>query len=188
MEPVAEATNWFTSFVQSNMVYIEKLPAALVTFIIAYAVMRLAKRAIITATSLAKVDRTVQTMIESAISFVGWVLILAAVFNVMDLSQLSLALGGSIALIAMALTTGLNNVTQDLLSGIFLLGDKEFATGKWVMAGGVEGRIEELTIRKTRIRDAQGNLHTIPNRNVDGGTYVILAIDAGKEAEEKAGA
>jgi len=103
--------------------------------------MRLAKRAIITATSLAKLDRTVQTMIQSVVSFVGWVLTLAAVLNVMELSQLSLALGGSIALVAMALTTGLNNVAQDLLSGIFLLGDKEFVTGKWVLAGGVEGRI-----------------------------------------------
>ena len=75
------------------------------TLAVAYVVIRLAKRAVLTATSVARVDRTVQTMIKSVISFVGWVLALAAVLNVMELSQLSLALGGSIALIAMALTT-----------------------------------------------------------------------------------
>lgn len=185
---MTEATGWFRSFIEANMVYIEKIPTALIVLIIAYGIIRLTQRVIIAATSLAKVDRTVQTMIRSAIGFVGWVLALAVVLNVMELSEISLALGGSVALIAMALTTGLNNVTQDLLAGIFLLSDEEFATGKWVKAGGVEGRIEALTIRKTRIRDAEGNLHTIPNRNVDGGTYVIMAIDAGKEAEEKTGA
>lgn len=186
---MTEGISTFSSFLQANMTYIEKIPAALVTLVIAYVVIRLAKRAVLTASSLAKVDKTVQTMIKSVIGFVGWVLALAAVLNVMELSQLSLALGGSIALIAMALTTGLNNVTQDLLSGIFLLSDKEFGTGKWVKAGGVEGRVQELTIRKTRIRDREGNLHTIPNRNIDGGTYVIMAAkDEAEEAQEKTGA
>lgn len=160
------------------MTYVEKLPAALVTLVIAYILIRLAKSAVLKVTALARADRTIQTMFQSVVGFVGWILALAAVLNVMELSQLSLALGGSIALIAMALTTGLNNVAQDLLSGIFLLSDREFATGKWVKAGGVEGRVEELTIRKTRIRDRDGNLHTIPNRNVDGATYVIMPAAA----------
>ena len=177
-----------SSFVQSNMTYVEKLPAALVTLAIAYVVIRLVKRAILTATSVARVDRTVQTMIKSVVGFVGWVLALAAVLNVMELSQLSLALGGSIALIAMALTTGLNNVPR-ISAGIFLLSDKEFGTGKWVRAGGVKGRVQELTIRKTRIRDEEGNLHTIPNRNIDGGTYVIFTSKEDEDgSEEKAGA
>jgi len=172
-----------TSMLESNWRYVEKLPAALVTLAIAYVVIALAKRAILAATGLARVNRAVQTMINSVVGFAGWVLALSAVLNVMELTQLSLALGGSIALIAMALATGLNNITQDLLAGIFLLGDREFAKGTWVKAGGVEGRLEELTIRKTRIRDAQGNLHVVPNRNIDGGTYVI--VPAEEEPQQK---
>lgn len=176
-----------TAMLEANWKYVEKLPAAVITLAVAYVVIELAKRAILAATGLARVNRAVQTMIRSVVGFAGWVLALAAVFNVMELSQLSLALGGSIALIAMALATGLNNITQDLLAGIFLLGDKEFAKGAWVKAGGVEGELEELTIRKTRIRDAEGNLYVIPNRNVDGGTYVIVpARPAGDEQKEGA--
>ena len=53
----------------------------------------------------------------------------------------------------------------------------------------MEGMVEELTIRKTRIRDQEGNLHTIPNRNIDGGTYVIVASKPVPEtSDEKAGA
>lgn len=167
--------SFFESLLQTNMVYVKKAPAALVTLIIAIFLLRLIKRVVRTATTTAKLDPTLQSMILSAINFFGWILILAAVLNVMELGQLSLALGGSIALIAMALASGLNGVTQDLLAGIFLLGDEDFGAGKWVRAGGVEGRVTQLSIRKTKILDKDGNLHTIPNRNVDGATYVTLA-------------
>ena len=84
----------------------------------------------------------------------------------------------------MALATGLNSVAQDLLAGIFLLSDEKFTVGIRVKAGGVEGTVEELTIRKTRIRDDNGELHTVPNRNVDSATYIIHDR---KVAEEQAG-
>ena len=90
-------------------------------------------------------------MVSSAIGFVGWILIVAAALGVMNLSQLSLAIGGSVALVAMALATGLNNITQDVLAGIFLLLDRRFRLGSRVRAAGVEGTVEALTIRKTLI-------------------------------------
>lgn len=176
------------SFLEANIVYLHKLPTALIVLAVSYVVIQLAKNVVVRTTTLAKVDRAAQTMLKSVVSFFGWLLALAAVLNVMELSELSLALGGSIALIAMAVATGLNNVAQDLLAGIFLLSDREFATGSWVKAAGVEGRLVELTIRKTRIRDREGNLHTIPNRTVDGGTYVVVPEELVEESQTQAGA
>lgn len=170
-----EELSFLESMVQTNLVYVKKIPTAIIVFGIAYLVLRVLKSAIDGAMKRARLDPTLRSLVTSAVNFFGWILILAAVLNVMDLGQLSLALGGSIALIAMALATGLNNVTQDLLSGIFLLGDPDFGAGKLVRAAGVEGRVVQLSVRKTKIIDKDGNLHTIPNRNVDGGTYVTFA-------------
>ncbi len=177
------ATIW-ESMILENLVYIQKLPAALFTLAIGYIVIRAARRIILTATSLARLDQTIQSMILSVISFAGWVLALAAALNVMGLSQLSLAVGGSVALIAMALATGLNGVTQDLLAGMFLIGDDEFTVGRRVKAAGIEGTLAGLTIRKTKIRDDNGQVHTIPNRSVDGATYVILGPKEQKAPEK----
>ena len=124
-------------------------------------------------------------MVLSVVSFAGWIFGLAAALSVMELHQLSLALGGSIALITMAMATGLNSVTQDLMAGMFLIGDEEFTVGKRVKAGGVEGNIVGVSIRKTRIQDDSGQVHTIPNRNVDGAIYIIM--DDKADTEEKAG-
>lgn len=161
------------SIVVNNLDYVTRIPAALFTLGVGYLIIRVARRVIAGAAKVARVEVAVRSMIVSTTNFVGWILNIAAALSVMQLHQLSLALGGSIALVAMALATGLNSVTQDLLAGIFLLSDGEFKVGVRTKAGGVEGIVEELTIRKTRIRDDAGNLHTVPNRNVDGAVYMI---------------
>lgn len=174
----------FGALLRENVTYLAKAPGALLTLGVAYLVLKAVRRVVRAAAKVARINVTVTSMLVSAINFVGWVLAVAAALNVMGLSQLSLALGGSVALVAMALATGLNNVTQDLLAGIFLLADEEFVIGRRVRAAGVEGVLEELTIRKARIRDSEGNLHTVPNRNVDQGTYVILASGEAKARSE----
>lgn len=175
---------WQT-IVVDNLDYVSKIPSAILTLLIGYFILRAVKGIVGGATSVAKIDGTMRSMILSTVGFAGWVLIIAAALSVMQLHQLSLALGGSIALVAMALATGLNSVAQDLLAGIFLLADEQFNVGVRTKAGGVEGIVEELTIRKTRIRDADGHLHTVPNRSVDSGTYIIYKDD--DEPGEKVG-
>ncbi len=172
------------SIVVDNVAYLSRVPSALLTLVVGYFILRGVKGIVGKATALTKVDPSLRSMLLSVVSFAGWVLIVAAALSAMQLHQLSLALGGSIALVAMALATGLNSVAQDLLAGIFLLSDEKFTVGIRVKAGGVEGTVEELTIRKTRIRDDNGELHTVPNRNVDSATYIIHDR---KVAEEQAG-
>lgn len=174
-----------SQIIGENAVYIARLPTALFTLLVSWVVLRLIQKAVRTAAQLAGLDRAVKTMINSIVGFVGWVLALSAALSVMNLNQLSLALGGSVALVAMALATGLNNVAQDLMAGIFLLSDKRFHVGARVRVSGIEGVVEGVTIRKTFIRSDDGWLHTVPNRNIDSNTYVIFS--EGQAAERKAG-
>lgn len=170
---------WYSSTVQ----YLQNIPSALLTLIAGMIAIRLAKGLLIRATALARVEPTFQSMIGSLVSFTGWIFVLAAALNALGLTQISLALGGSIALTAMALATGLNTVTQDLMAGIFLISDEDFRVGYMVEAGGVRGVVEKLTIRKTKIRTEDGKLYVLPNRAVDAATYVVLAAPpATKEA------
>lgn len=186
VETAHTTPSWLQAVIETNLVYVKKFPAAVFTILLGFIVIRIIRTVVRRGMIAAKLDSTLQSMVLSAISFAGWTITFAAALNVLDLGQLSLALGGSIALIAMALATGLNSVTQDLLAGIFLLGDNDFTAGKRVRAGGVEGNITMLSVRKTKIRDKDGNLHTIPNRTVDGGTYVILAPEK-EQPEVKSG-
>lgn len=169
------AFSWWHVIVEQTGVYAGRVPAALVVLFITYVVVRLLKRVCVATLRLTKADPTLRSLVLSIISFTGWVLGAAGALNVLGLTQISLALGGSIALVAMALATGLNSIAQDLLAGIFLFSDDDFCIGKRVKAGGIEGEVAALTIRKTKILDDHGNLHTIPNRTVDGAIYTIYS-------------
>lgn len=155
-----------------------RIPGAIVILLLGWLILFIIKRMIRRVSRISRLDPTLKSLVISVVSFVGWVMVIAATLNALGLQQISLAVGGSVALVAMALATGLNAIPQDLLAGIFLISDDDFRVGYRVKAGGVEGIVERLSVRKTKIRSDDGQLHVIPNRNVDAATYVILA---GKE-------
>lgn len=165
--------------------YLSRIPAAVITLAVLYLVTRLIRRVVNQAFSLSRVDPTLKTLVLSMISTISWIIIFAAVFNVMGLTEISLALGGSIALVAMALATGFSNVTQDLLAGIFLISDKDFRVGYRLKTGAIEGIIKEISIRKTKVMDEAGQLHAIPNRTIDSAVYVIISREGVDEGTQE---
>lgn len=165
--------------------YLAKVPGAIITLLATWIIIRLVKKIIKTATQLTKVDPTAQSLLSSGAGFVGWVVGIAATLNALGLQQISLALGGSVALVAMALATGLNTISQDLLAGIFLLSDDDFNIGAKVRTTGLEGEIMKLTIRKTKIMDRDGMIHVIPNRNIDAATFTIISPAPGHDYYSK---
>jgi small-conductance mechanosensitive channel len=61
--------------------------------------------------------------------------------------------------------TGLaiKDVAANLVSGVLLLMDRPFALGDVVAAGGVQGTVEHISLRSTRIRTLDGPVVTVPN-------------------------
>ncbi|HHW10318.1 MAG TPA: mechanosensitive ion channel family protein [Firmicutes bacterium] len=181
------AFSWWRTMWEQSAVYAARLPAALIIILFTYILVRILKKVSIATLKLTKADPTLRSLVLSTISFAAWVLGTAGALNALGLTQISLALGGSIALVAMALATGLNSIAQDLLAGIFLFSDDDFCIGKRVKAAGIEGEVAALTIRKTKIMDDQGNVHTIPNRTIDGATYTIYHVAKDEEIKKAAG-
>ncbi|NMB46451.1 MAG: mechanosensitive ion channel [Firmicutes bacterium] len=163
-----------------------KLPATLLTLAVGAAIVKLLKLIVGRAMSVTRIDPTLGTLLQSVVGFAGWVFVLAAATASLGMQQVSLALGGSIALVAMALTSSINSVTQDLLAGVFLIADQDFKVGYTVQTGSLQGIVESVTIRKTKIRDAEGVLHTVPNRLIDNATYTLLDDGTASKEESEA--
>lgn len=71
-----------------------------------------------------------------------------------------IGLGG--AAIALAAKDTLAN----FFGSIVIFVDKPFVVGEWVKVGGIEGTVEELTLRVTRIRTFERSLITVPNSDL----------------------
>ena len=123
------------------------------------------------------VDPALSTLLSDIIKFILWILTFALIFNLLGVKEVSLALGGSIALIGMGLAKSVSNIVGDLASGIFLIMDDDFQVGYKINAHKIEGIIEAIDIRKTKIRDTNGNLQIIPNKMIDSSVIIIKSED-----------
>jgi len=62
-----------------------------------------------------------------------------------------------------ALGMGAQNLVRDLVAGLFIVFEGQFAVGDVVSINGVLGTVEEVGLRVTRVRDDAAQLHFFPN-------------------------
>ncbi len=72
--------------------------------------------------------------------------------------------------LGVALGFGAQSIVKDLLTGLFIIIENQYRVGDVVDIDGAAGSVEQITIRSTIIRDADGNVHYLPNGTV---THVI---------------
>lgn len=65
-----------------------------------------------------------------------------------------------------AIAFGAQTLVKDIVTGIIIIVDDTYRVGDWIKAAGVEGTVETLGARHTKIRDYDGSLHTIPNSQI----------------------
>ena len=112
--------------------------------------------------------------VASVISWVSVALLGVLVF-VQITSIVNVPIGslvGPAAVLGAALGFGAQKVVQDLLAGFFIITEKQYGFGDLVqlsMIGApVEalGTVEDVTLRVTKLRTADGEVFTVPNGNI----------------------
>lgn len=135
----------------------------------------------------AAIDAHIKVLIESgavaserakrsrAISEAGeWVVVALLYFiaGILSIDRLGVPLTTLVApatVVGIGLGFGAQQMVGDLLAGFFLLAEHQFAFGDLIRLSvpgqttGVSGTVEELTLRVTKLRSAQGELIVIPN-------------------------
>ena len=92
--------------------------------------------------------------------------LVAIVFLVLGVFDLFGVLAG-LGLVAAALTLAGQAIVLDYLMGILILIEGPYFQGDWIAINApgvnVEGRVEEITLRRTTLRDGLGQLHSVSN-------------------------
>ncbi len=79
----------------------------------------------------------------------------------LNINITSLVAGLGIGGVAIALAS--QDTLKNLLGGATILADKPFQVGDWVIVGDIEGTVEQVGFRSTRIRTFADSLITVPN-------------------------
>ncbi len=86
--------------------------------------------------------------------------------------------------LGLAIGFGAQSLVKDYFSGLFLLLEDQIRHGDVIEAGGKAGLVEEVTLRYVRLRSYDGNVHYVPNGQIDTVTnmtrdFSFSVIDVG---------
>jgi len=156
-----------------------QLPILLVIILVGILVVKIASLMIKRVLNASNLPLGLIEIISPFVDFALWALLTVLILHLMGLSNLILALGGSLAVIAISLSRGVTSTTSDLFAGIHLARDKDFGVGTKVRIRVsdkriIEGEVVEMDTKKTRIKDADGYLHVLPNSLIDHNEWIML--------------
>lgn len=108
--------------------------------------------------------RALAGVVYGAASKVVWVIaILTALDNVGINPLPALALA---AVAGIAIGFGAQNLVRDIIAGFYIVLEDQYVAGDTVQIAETSGRVENLTLRRTVVRDARGALVTIANGDI----------------------
>lgn len=89
--------------------------------------------------------------------------------TVMVLGELGLNVAPIIAsasVLGLAVSLGAQNIVKDLVSGIFMLFEDQYGVGDVISVSDVEGVVENVGLRVTTVRSADGTLWYLRNGEI----------------------
>jgi small-conductance mechanosensitive channel len=114
-----------------------------------------------------ELERRVRTIQRLAVRVAAIVIVVIAVL--MMLSVFRIDIGPAIAglgVVGIAVGLGAQTLVKDWLAGIFVVLENQYSQGDLVRIAGVDGVVEDFSLRRTTLRDSDGSIHSVPNGQI----------------------
>jgi small-conductance mechanosensitive channel len=111
--------------------------------------------------------RQVRTL-ASVITSVGvFVILFVAALELLPLFGFDLGpLLASAGVAGIAIGFGAQTLVKDFINGFYILLDNQYDIGDKVSIAGVKGIVEDMSLRRTTLRDDDGTVHVVPNSQI----------------------
>ncbi|HLS08913.1 mechanosensitive ion channel family protein [Lentibacillus sp.] len=107
------------------------------------------------------IKKLIQNTMKYTVYFIAFIMVLDGAFG---LEIRALLAGAGVA--GLAIGFGAQNLVRDIISGFFIIFEDQFSVGDYIRTAGVEGYVEEIGMRTTKIESWTGEQHVLPNGSV----------------------
>jgi small conductance mechanosensitive channel len=114
-----------------------------------------------------ELERRVSTIERLSVRVGGSLLTIIAVLMILRIFGLDIgpAVAG-LGVVGIAVGLGAQTLVKDWLAGIFIVLENQFSAGDVVSIAGVDGTVEDFSLRRTTLRDLDGTVHSVPNGQI----------------------
>ncbi|WP_337019436.1 mechanosensitive ion channel family protein [Oceanobacillus massiliensis] len=109
-------------------------------------------------------ENTLKKLIKNVIAYIVYFMAIVMILGVFNFEIGPLLAGAGV--VGLAIGFGAQNLVRDIISGFFIIFEDQFSVGDYVAVSGIEGTVEEIGLRTTKVLSWTGEMHIIPNGNV----------------------
>ncbi len=113
---------------------------------------------------VARKHRTLESLVLHTYDAVAWFILAVAALSSLGVNVASILTVAGVGGIAVGL--GAQTIVKDVLAGVLILLEEQYAVGDTVSLAGLTGEVERMTLRVTELRSFSGDLHVIPNSEI----------------------
>lgn len=110
--------------------------------------------------------KTLEKLLINIYSYILIFIFITMLFGIFDLDLGPLL--ATAGVLGLAIGFGAQGLVSDIVTGFFVLLEKQIEVDEYVSTAGYSGIVEEVGLRTTKIRSFDGTLNFIPNRFMEG--------------------
>ena len=105
----------------------------------------------------------------------GFLLIIAILMTLQNMGVDITGILASLSVVGLALGLAAQDTVANLFGTFTIFIDKRFKIGDRIQLSGVDGAVEQINLRSTRVRNLDGHLVTIPNKTMGNATITNVS-------------
>jgi len=116
----------------------------------------------------AEVQQRTDTLSSILVKIAGIIILIIAVITILpEFGVNILSLIAFIGVGGLAIAFAAQSLVRDFIAGFFILLEDHYGIGDVVSIAGVAGVVEDIALRRTVLRDLDGNVHSVPNGKIE---------------------
>jgi small-conductance mechanosensitive channel len=115
-----------------------------------------------------EIQQRTNTLSSILVKIGGIIILIVAVITILPEFGVNItSLIAAIGVGGLAIAFAAQNLIRDFISGFFILLEDQYGIGDVVSIAGIAGVVEDITLRRTVLRDLDANVHSVPNGKVE---------------------
>lgn len=115
-----------------------------------------------------EIQQRTDTLSSILVKIVGIIILIVAVITILPEFGVNItSLIAAIGIGGLAIAFAAQSLIRDFIAGFFILLEDQYEIGDVVSIAGIAGVVEDITLRRTVLRDLDANVHSVPNGKIE---------------------
>ncbi len=110
-------------------------------------------------------EQTLKNLSKNVLSYIIVFIVIMMILDTFHIPIKTMLAGAGVA--GLAIGFGAQNLVKDIIAGFFIIFEDQFSVGDYIETGQIEGDVEIIGLRTTKLRSFYGQTYVIPNGKIE---------------------